>query len=92
MISKVLINTGAKVRACGMIYKVVAQTVLLYGSDSWVVTGEMLKVLEGFHHRVARKIAGMKAWRVEDGEWDYPLVGDFLEAAGICKINEYIQI
>ena len=25
--------------------------VLLYGSDSWVLTGETLKVLEGFHHR-----------------------------------------
>ena len=42
-----------------MVYKVVVQMVLLYGSDSWVVTEAMLNVLEGFHHRVAQKIAGI---------------------------------
>ena len=34
----------------GPIHKAVAQSVLLYGSEIGVVTGEMLKVLEGFHH------------------------------------------
>ena len=29
-------------------YNAVDQLVLLYGSESWVVTGAMLKVLEGF--------------------------------------------
>ena len=33
-----------------MIYKAVFQTVLLYGTNSWVVVKAMLKVLEGFHH------------------------------------------
>ena len=42
-----------------MVVKAVVQTVLLFGSDSWVVTEIMLKVLEGLHHRVARMIAGM---------------------------------
>ena len=31
--------------ACGMIYKAVAQLLLLYGSESLLVTGEMLKVV-----------------------------------------------
>ena len=53
MISNVLTKTGAMVRARGMLYKVVAQTVILYGSGSWVVTGAMLKLLEGFHIRAA---------------------------------------
>ena len=48
MITRVLTKTGATVRACGVMYKSVDQLVLLYGSESWVVTGEMLKVLEGF--------------------------------------------
>ena len=42
---------GATVRASGEMYKLVAQLVLLYGRESLVVTGDMLKVLEGFHHR-----------------------------------------
>ena len=45
----------------GIIYKAVAQLVILYGSESWVVTGDMLKVLKVFHHYVARRIIGMTA-------------------------------
>ena len=49
-----MLNMGATVRACGIMYKAVAQLVLLYGSENWVVTGKMINVLEGFHHREAR--------------------------------------
>ena len=35
-----------------MMYKVVVQTVILYGSMSWVLTEAILEVLEGFHHKV----------------------------------------
>ena len=54
-------------RAHGMLYKAVAQTKLFCGSDSWVLTGEMLKVLEGLHHRAAGRIVGITDRRVEDG-------------------------
>ena len=91
MISKVLTNTGAKVQARGMIYKSVAQKVLLYGSESWGVIGAILKVLDGFHHREAQRIAGMKAWHAEYGDWEYPSVDDALEAAGLWSIKGYIQ-
>ena len=50
----VLKNTGATERAHVMLYKAVVRMVLLCGSESWVVTGEMLKVLEGFDHRAAQ--------------------------------------
>ena len=56
-------KTGATVRDCRIMYKAVAQSLLLYGSGSWVVMGGMLKVLEGFHHRSARWIMGMTATR-----------------------------
>ena len=38
-------------QAQAIMYKAVVQTVLLYGSDIWVVTGEMLMVLEDFSIR-----------------------------------------
>ena len=60
---KVVTNTGATVWAQDMLYKSVSQSVLLYGSESWVVMGEMLNVLEGFHHQVARRITGMMEQR-----------------------------
>ena len=51
-----------------------AQLALLYGSEGWVVTGVMLKVLEGFHHEAARRITEMMAKRGAGGEWEYPSV------------------
>ena len=53
MVARVLERAGSAVRAWGAMHKAVAQSVLLYGSKSWVVTGEMLKVLEWFHHWAA---------------------------------------
>ena len=53
MVAKVLVMAGVTVRARLTMYKVVVHTVFLYGRNSWVVTDAMLKVLEGFHHRVA---------------------------------------
>ena len=54
----------------GIHYKEVAQTVLLYGSDIWVVILSMLKVLEGFHYWEYRRIMGMLDRNAEEGEWD----------------------
>ena len=45
VISRLMVKTGATVRAQGMMYKAVAHLVLLYRSESWVVTGIILKVL-----------------------------------------------
>ena len=56
------------------IYKEVVQSVLLYSSNIWVVMGYMVKVLKGFHHRLARRIMGLTAKCVAGGEWGYLLV------------------
>ena len=61
MIARVLANTGATVQARGMVFLAVDQLVLLYSSESWVVAWAMIKVLEGFHHQVARRITEMTA-------------------------------
>ena len=53
MVARMMETTGATKQSRGAIHKTVAQLVLLYGSESWVVTGEMLKVLERFRHRAA---------------------------------------
>ena len=91
MIVRVLEKMGATVWDRGIMYKEVDQSVLLYGSEIWVVTREMLKVLEGFHHRAARHIMGTAATRGADGDWEYPLMVTKLEAAGIHPIWEYIR-
>ena len=61
MNARVLDNTGETMRAQEMVYKAVTQSVLLYRSEIWLVTGVVLKVLEGFHHWSASQITGMTA-------------------------------
>ena len=52
------------------IYKAVAQSVHLYGSEIRVVTSEILKVLEGLHHWAARRITGMTVTHGAGVEWE----------------------
>ena len=86
VISRVLEKTGATVRSWGMIYKAVAQSVLLYSSDIWVVMGDMLKFLEVFHHRAERRITGMTETGGSGREWEYPPVVASIKATGLYPI------
>ena len=62
VVSKLLTHIGETVRAQARMYKDVLHMVLLYRSESWVVTEAVLEVLEGFHHQVVRRIARISAW------------------------------
>ena len=57
-----------------MLYKAVVQLVLIYASESWVVMGDMLKVLERFHHLVVGRIMGITARRTAYGKWGVVMV------------------
>ena len=72
-------------------YKAVVQSVLLYIIESWVVTGEMLKVLEEFYHRVAQCITRMTAKCGIGREREYPSLVDSMETAGLHPIMVYIR-
>ena len=72
-------------------YKAVAQLVILYGSEIWVVTGDRLKVLTGFHHQAEQRITGMTDKRGAWGEWEYPAVEEAMETAGFRPIGVYIK-
>ena len=76
----------------GMLYKAVLQLVLLYGIGSWVLTGATLKVILVLNHQVARSITGVTVRRTAIGEWEWSLVAEALEAAGLWTIKEYIQL
>ena len=67
MVARVLERMGAKVWAWGSMYKAVAQSILFYGREIWVVTGSMIKVLEGFRHREKRRITGIAPKRGTGG-------------------------
>ena len=91
MVVMVLERMGATVQARGGMYKAVAKSVLLYGSKSCVVTGYIIKVLTGFHHRAAQRIAEMTAKSGAGIEGEYPSVVDAMEVAGLRPIGVYIK-
>ena len=46
----------ADARTLVQIYLVVVQAVLIYGSETWVLTPSMKRVFGGFQHRVACRL------------------------------------
>ena len=84
---KLLTNARAAVQSRSTMYKAVVQTVLPYGSDIWVVKGEMLTVIEGFHHRLDRQIAGNTARHAGFGGWEWPPAEESLDVAGMWPIK-----
>ena len=89
--SAILTAGGMDHRIAGYFYKVVVQTVLLYGSESWVISKTRLRMLESFHRRVARYLCRRHIRKLEDGTWEYPPSEEILEQAGLYTIQEYIQ-
>ena len=62
-LTRVLSREGADARTLGHIYLAVVQSVIIYGSGTWVPKPRMKRVLGGFHHRVARRLAGRQPRR-----------------------------
>jgi hypothetical protein len=90
-ISRVLTREGATPRVSAMFYKAVIQTVLLYGSETWVLTARIISKLEGFHRQIARPLTGRApVYLRREGQWQYSPLGDAMEEAGLFSIDEYI--
>ena len=70
----------------------VVQSVLLFESKTWVLTPQLDKYFEFFHHRVVRQMAGMGPKRQRDGTWLYTIIGATLEMAGLEYIGVYIAL
>jgi hypothetical protein len=71
-LGKLLSREGANPIAMGIFYKVIVQSVLLYGSESWVITKSKMVQLRSFHRRCARYIARTHIRQEEDGTWILP--------------------
>ena len=69
MLSRVMEKTGATERSREILYKVVVQTVLLYGRQILVIPEATIKVLEVFCHCIASSFTGKTAWRVGEEGW-----------------------
>ena len=69
----------------------VVQAVLLYKSETWVMTPRIVRDLGIFYHRVARRLLGRKPRRVIDGIWRYPPLAEAMVEAGLLDVVRYIS-
>jgi hypothetical protein len=90
-LTKVLASTKGKPRTMAKFYMAIVQAVLLFGSETWVLTKEMEKRLDAFHHRCARHLTHRHIQQNADGTWDCPRTKEVLEEAGLRTISEMIE-
>ena len=79
-VGQVLRSENASPRVAAKFYTAVVQAVLLYGSETWVLSTTALARLEGFHIRAAYRITKQHKLRRGPGnQWIYPKSEDVLE-------------
>ena len=71
-LSWILSREGEDLKLSGIFYKAVAQAVLLFGAETWVLTPRMESALDSFQHRFVQRITGRQPRRQGDVSWEYP--------------------
>ena len=89
--SCILSREGAAPQVSGFFFKVVIQVVLIFGSDTWVVTPCMGKALGGVQTQVMRRLKGKLPLRTTDGKWRYTSEAMAREEAGFLTMEEYVR-
>ena len=86
-LARILVGEGADPKVSLMFYIVVTQQVLLFGAESWVLTGKTEAALDAFQGRVARRLTGRMPRRGRDGKWKYLPLAGALKDAGIGRVR-----
>ena len=74
-----------------LIYLVVVQSVLMYRSETWVLTPRIQKVLVRFHHRVDRRLTWQQPWKGRKRGWLYLTMEDAMTEVGLQEEETYIS-
>ena len=83
-------KTKSNPKVMATFYKVIIQSILLYGSESWIMNDYMKAKLNSFHRRCSRYITGRHIRLVND-VWIYPESKMTLEMADLDPIESYIK-
>ena len=87
----ILSREGTEPQMSIFFFKSVVQVVLLFGSETWVVTPSMGSNLGGFQGQVAPWLTGWLLRRKIDRKWDYTSSATAKEEAGSQTIKEYMR-
>ena len=77
-------------RTLGRIYVAVVQTVMLYGSEMWVLTSRIGSFLGRLHHRVTQRLTGRQPWQERYGVWVYPPLDSAIAEATLQDLKTYV--
>ncbi len=93
-IGQVLRRENAPPRVSAKFYKAIVQSVLLYGSETWVLSPAAMARLEGFHIRAAYWMLAKEhvPRRGPNLQWVYPPSEAVLEECGMHTIQHYIDV
>jgi hypothetical protein len=92
-VRQVLRNENVSPHIAATFYKAVVQAILLYGSETWVLSWTALARLERFDICAAYRMAKMhKPKRGAGTTWIYPWSVDVLRECGLKTMEEYIGI
>ena len=89
-IHRILRADGCSPHVMAYFYKTIIQSVLLFGSESWVLSQRLRKRLDSFHLRCARQIAHRPIRQLPTGEWEHPNSLEVLEICKMSPISTYI--
>ena len=81
---------GADNRTYGLFYVAMVYTVLLYGSNNWVMYLYIGRTMRGLYHRVVHMLLEKHPRRSTDGTWVYPLLAEETVEAGIQEVEAYV--
>ena len=76
----------------GIFYLMVVQVVLLFGSETWVISPHIRRVMGCFHQQVLRRLTGRQPIRQADVNWYYPALATTMEEAGLEEVETYVTL
>ena len=90
-LSRILSAEGASPTIMATFYKSIIQSLLLYGSETWVLSLQLLKSLSGFHHHCIRMFTRTFITTLTNGRWSYPTTSGLLDKDKIYSLSTYIN-
>ena len=87
-IEKLLKRKEANAKIMGTFYKIIIQTLLLYGSETWVINNTNLQKLKSFHNKCARQMCKNNIrYDPEKDVWHHPKSKNELKQSGLFPIE-----
>ena len=90
-LSRILSREGVDPKVSVNFFKAVAQAVLLFGAEVWVLTQRMERDLDSFQSRVVRRITRKHPRKQTGGSWEYLPLTEALGEEGIEGIRKTVR-